>query len=719
MIRLKSFRRHLASSAMLLLTAGSLSAAPFITGFAPDFGPPGTQVTIVGRDLRPTLAAPRILFGNVEATLLSANNTRIVAIAPAQVPIGPITVFNAAGQYTTPFFFYAPPRIEDFGTRIVGSIGDTPIFEKPVVGTPGSTLTILGGNFFVPGFPGIQVRIGNDLIQATATAENQILATIPPIVQTGHLSVRTSVGGTTNLADYIYGNPRIEAFTPRAAAGDTIALMGLNFLVSQPGQLQLRIGGALVTQFEVVSNTNLNAVVPLTAATGPLSLTAPGGSFITTTNFTLLPRVTTFSPNFGPPGTVVTLVGSGLTGTQRILFGNTAATTITNLSSAQVTAVVPAGVSTGPITLITAGGTNVTEALFFAPPQVSGFTPSSGPSGTVVTVSGANLGGATAVQLNSIPVPQFTVLDNSRIQFPVPAGAASGRIAVVTPGGTSQSAGTFTVAGLQPVISTFAPRSGPVGTRVTLIGSNLGTVTRVAFNGVPSEYTIQSAASIEATVPAGATTGRIRVTNPEGSAETGENFFVGSSTDLRVTFGATPNPAVAFGTVTFNVLVVNNGPLPAAATTVEVELPTGFAFLEAVSAFPFQVSGQRVVFNRGTVEPQEFFSGLVRANAGEPHANRVAVARASSTTPESVPGDNERQVTLTVSPPVLRIELLDPAAALLSWPAAAEGAYVLRAAAALGAPWVPVPGTPENDGATLQLEIPLTGSAQYFELDRP
>ena len=721
---LAPLRRLLSLFGMLMcLCIQATAAAPTISAFTPISGEPGTQVQIFGSNLRPTLQEPQVFFGNVPANLTLANQLKIVAIVPEKVPIGPITVRTVQGQVTTQTYFFAPPRIENFGTKIIGSIGDEIIFEKPVVGTPNSVLTIIGANFYVP-VPntGVLVKIGSNAIPASATAETQISANIPGVVETGYLAVFTPVtgvnSGVTNTTDYIYGAPRITAFTTNGAAGDSIQIKGFNFLVKRSSDLTVRIGNATATQVDVQSNTNLVAVVPATAATGPIGITLPGGSFITTSNFTVLPKVTTFAPNRGGPGTVVTIVGSGLTGTKQVLFGAVAASTstITNQSAAQVTAVVPSSVVTGPITLVTSAGTNVTEQLFYGPPQISGFNPASGPPGTSVTLSGVNLLGATSVELNGLGIPQVTVVDNTRILFTVPANATTGQVKVIGPGGTNTSQGSFQVTGRQPVITSFGPTFGPVGTKVTLVGVNLGTVTRVTFNGIQAAFTIKSAASLEATVPAGATTGKIRVTNPDGSSDSSGNFVVGTTADLRLSFGASPNPAVAFGPVTFTLFLVNNGPIPAADTRIEVELPSGLAFLEASSAYPFEVSGQRVTFTRGAMEPQGIFNGQVRANAGTVNASRIVVARVLSPTPDPDPSNNVRQISLRVAPPVVNVESLNPGELLLSWPSAAAGLYSPLTAPTLSSPWVPAPGTPENDGSRIQLTVPATNSLRFFRL---
>jgi IPT/TIG domain len=69
-----------------------------------------------------------------------------------------------------------------------------------------------------------------------------------------------------------------------------------------------------------------------------------------------------------------------------------------------------------------------------------------------------------------------------------------------------------------PTITSFSPTSGPVGATVTINGTNFTGATSVKFNGVSATFIVNSATKITATVPTGATTGRISVTTPGGTA---------------------------------------------------------------------------------------------------------------------------------------------------------------------------------------------------------
>jgi hypothetical protein len=78
-----------------------------------------------------------------------------------------------------------------------------------------------------------------------------------------------------------------------------------------------------------------------------------------------------------------------------------------------------------------------------------------------------------------------------------------------------------------PTITSFSPTSGPVSTLVAIDGANFTGATAVQFNGTPAtEWSLHSASRIYARVPAGATTGKISVTNPSGTGTSTANFTV-------------------------------------------------------------------------------------------------------------------------------------------------------------------------------------------------
>jgi large repetitive protein len=61
---------------------------------------------------------------------------------------------------------------------------------------------------------------------------------------------------------------------------------------------------------------------------------------------------------------------------------------------------------------------------------------------------------------------------------------------------------------------------------VTITGTAFTGATKVLFNGKAATFTVVSSTRITATVPAGATTGRIKVTTPGGTATSKKAFRV-------------------------------------------------------------------------------------------------------------------------------------------------------------------------------------------------
>ena len=74
-----------------------------------------------------------------------------------------------------------------------------------------------------------------------------------------------------------------------------------------------------------------------------------------------------------------------------------------------------------------------------------------------------------------------------------------------------------------PVVSSLSPASGTIGAEVTITGSGFTGATGVTFNTAASEFTVDSAFKITATVPAGASTGPVAVTR-RGDGANHEDF---------------------------------------------------------------------------------------------------------------------------------------------------------------------------------------------------
>ncbi len=110
------------------------------------------------------------------------------------------------------------------------------------------------------------------------------------------------------------------------------------------------------------------------------------------------------------------------------------------------------------------------------------------------------------------------------------AGTYSAAITVSAPGVSPVSVPVFltvgAVGGGTPVVNGFSPFSGPPGTQVEVIGDNFTGVSQVLFNFTPAPFQPSTAGRLFATVPSGATTGPIKVTNASGTGASFTPFTV-------------------------------------------------------------------------------------------------------------------------------------------------------------------------------------------------
>ena len=122
-------------------------------------------------------------------------------------------------------------------------------------------------------------------------------------------------------------------------------------------------------------------------------------------------------------------------------------------------------------------------------------------------IDGTTFTGTTAVKFGTVVAPSFNIDDDSHITVTVPPTALTNKLSVTTAAGTGTSVPSYTVI-LPPTIANFTPALGPVGSVVTVNGTNLSTVTGATLGGIPAAVTLVSATQLRITVPPGAHTGR-------------------------------------------------------------------------------------------------------------------------------------------------------------------------------------------------------------------
>jgi hypothetical protein len=155
-------------------------------------------------------------------------------------------------------------------------------------------------------------------------------------------------------------------------------------------------------------------------------------------------------------------------------------------------------------------------------PTLTSFSPSSAGTGATITITGTNLNSTSAITLGGLSVASFQVLSSTTISAVVGAGA-TGAVSVTTAGGTAALSG-FIFIYPTPTILSFAPNSGPVGTLVTISGTNLNNPTAINIGGVTAIPVSFSGNTLVAMVMPGATKGAVRVTTSGGIANGSIDF---------------------------------------------------------------------------------------------------------------------------------------------------------------------------------------------------
>lgn len=161
-----------------------------------------------------------------------------------------------------------------------------------------------------------------------------------------------------------------------------------------------------------------------------------------------LPTLTSFTPTAGLSGTVVTITGTGFTGTTAVTFGGVNAFSYTVNNATEIVATVDASCVTGSVSVVTPFVTLSKPIYFVSAPQapsISNFTPASAQMGQVVTINGSHFLGSTSVSFGGSNAAAFTIVSDYQILATVGNGS-SGSVNVISSSGTGTYAG-FTYVG--------------------------------------------------------------------------------------------------------------------------------------------------------------------------------------------------------------------------------------------------------------------------------
>ncbi|MBU4359902.1 MAG: IPT/TIG domain-containing protein, partial [Actinobacteria bacterium] len=264
---------------------------------------------------------------------------------------------------------------------------------NPEWGPPGQTLDveIVGcDTHFTEGvseasFSGTGINVNSTTVTDSTHATANI--TVLPGAPVGPRDVNVSTGNevpegldggfTVNTAP---PTPGITSISPTSGqVGTEVTVNGTNFGTTQ-GSSYVKFNTTKVTDYVSWSDTKIKCKVSSGATTGEVKVTTDGGASNGKT-FTVTsppppptPDVTRVVPESGPPGTEVTISGSGFGNTQGsgetggsasyVAFGGVPATEYKLWSDTKIICTVPQGAAAGAVTVVTSAGTSNTDRTF-------------------------------------------------------------------------------------------------------------------------------------------------------------------------------------------------------------------------------------------------------------------------------------------------------------------------------------------------------------------
>jgi IPT/TIG domain len=263
--------------------------------------------------------------------------------------------------------------------------------------------------------------------------------------------------------------PVVIRFTPSGGPpGTRVTLAGENFGTD----VRVAFGSQPLTLLERPARDTLALAIPASAtASAPFVVTTSAGQTRSGAWFQLeLPAtVASMTPTSGPPGTRVTLRGSGFHGDERLGAGDDELRILERLPGSVVFAAPTHG---GAILSMTSAGQSVALPFRFdivAGAAVTSFAPTEGPPGTRVTLRGPGLGAADRVTYGGLSCP-IRKRSEGLLVVEIPRGAAGeDAFSVETSGQSARSADLYHAGTSGPgTVGTFSPHTGPGGTLVTL-----------------------------------------------------------------------------------------------------------------------------------------------------------------------------------------------------------------------------------------------------------
>ena len=469
-----------------------------------------------------------VTFGNAAASFTYVSGTQLTAISPPGTGIADVQV-TTAGQTSA----RSASDQFSYGTSTGPTVtGPTVTSISPASGPAGTSVNVNGTGFTATStvtFGGVAAAsvtlVSNIQLTATAPANPETAGSIPVVVDVQVTSAgQTSVPSAGDRFTYQTSTGLIvTSISPASGtAGTNVTVNGAGFTAGST----VKFGSVAATNVNVVGTTQFTATAPAGTGTVDVLVTTAGQtsarsandqfSYVTGTG----PNVTSISPTSGPPGTSVTITGTGFTAASKVTFAGVAATGVSVVNSTQITATAPAGTGLVDVQVTVArvaSSKSAADQFTYAVPTVTSISPATGPAtgGTAVTINGTGFSSASKVQFGTMRATKVAFVSATQLTATSPAGIGVVDVQVSTAGLTSSTTAgdQFTYASTGPTVTGIDPASGPAGTTVTITGTNFTNKTTVKFgNLTATPVTFVNDTTLKVPAPASKGTVDVQVT---------------------------------------------------------------------------------------------------------------------------------------------------------------------------------------------------------------
>lgn len=247
--------------------------------------------------------------------------------------------------------------------------------------------------------------------------------------------------------------------------------------------------------------------------------------------YTPSPYITSFTPSAPEGGTVVILGGNFSSDkTKNSVTLNSLAVEVTHVNpeGTELTILVPVGATSGKFTVTVNGKTAMSSTNFIVDPGAPGITaitPDFGAAGTSFEITGTNFKpGAKVIFEGDKEATNVVVISKTKITAQAPTGAKSGKIRVQIGALSALSPVDFD---FPPTISSVSATYGlPGATIVEINGANFTPATKIYFGTAEATPSYRNDHFIKLTVPAGATTGKIKLVSHTMEVESNNIFTI-------------------------------------------------------------------------------------------------------------------------------------------------------------------------------------------------